>query len=114
VLILLYFNNFFCSIAYTGYIQQVQEVQESKNSKNLYFDIRVQTAKDDSKSVRVTVHRGESSKRQLFLDKLQAQQPITPIQTPGSTKQHSIPEQGYLHTPFSFHSNQQHQWHQQL
>lgn len=55
----------------------MQEVQKSKNSKNLYFDIRVETAKDDTKSVRFMVQRGESSKRQLFLDKLQAHQPIT-------------------------------------
>lgn len=55
----------------------MQEVQKSKNSKNLYFDIWVETAKDDTKSVRFMVQRGESSKRQLFLDKLQAHQPIT-------------------------------------
>ena len=57
-----------------GYIQ---EVQESKDTKNLYFDTRLQTGRDKTQSVRVMVQRGESSKRQLLLNKLQTQQPIT-------------------------------------
>ena len=51
-------------------------MQESKSTKNLYFDIQLQTGKDETQSVRVMVQRGESSKRQLFLNKLQTQQPI--------------------------------------
>ncbi|KAL9952957.1 hypothetical protein ACROYT_G040290 [Oculina patagonica] len=62
---------------FTGYIQQVQEVQESKSTKNLYFDIQLQTGKDETQSVRIMVQRGESSKRQLFLNKPQTQQSIT-------------------------------------
>ncbi|XP_074615270.1 uncharacterized protein LOC141874766 [Acropora palmata] len=62
---------------YTGYIQDVQEVQESESSKNLYFDISLLTAKDKTQLVRVIVQRGESSKRQLFLQKMQTQQPVT-------------------------------------
>ena len=51
-------------------------MQESKSTKNLYFDIQLQTGKHETQSVRVMVQRGESSKRQLFLNKLQTQQPI--------------------------------------
>ena len=43
----------------------------------MYFDIQLHTGKDKTQSVRVIVQRGESSKRQLFLNKLQTQQPIT-------------------------------------
>ena len=72
-----FFTNCFSSTDYTGYIQDIQEVQESKSSRNLYFDISLLTAKDKTQLVRVMVQRGESSKRQLFLQKMQAQQPVT-------------------------------------
>ncbi|PFX15735.1 ATP-dependent DNA helicase PIF1 [Stylophora pistillata] len=62
---------------YTAYIQDVQEVQESKSSRNLYFNISLLTAKDKTQLVRVMVQRGESSKRQLFLQKMETQQPVT-------------------------------------
>ena len=71
-----FFTNYFSSTDYTGYIQDVQEVQESKSSKNLYFDVNLLTAKDKTQLVRVMVQRGESSKRQLFLQKMQTQQPV--------------------------------------
>lgn len=74
---IIFSQNIFSSSDFTGYIQAVQEVQESKSTKNLYFDIQLQTEKDKTQSVRVMVQRGESSKRQLFLNKLQTQQPIT-------------------------------------
>ena len=48
------------------YIQEVQEIQQSKSPKNLYFDIRLQTAKDETQSVRFMVQTGESSKQQFF------------------------------------------------
>ena len=72
-----FFTIYFSSTDYTGYIQDVQEVQESKSSKNLYFDISLLSAKDKTQLVRVMVQRGESSKRQLFLQKMQSQQPVT-------------------------------------
>ena len=60
------------------YIQEVQEIQQSKSSKNLYFDIRLQTAKDETQSLRFMVLKGESLKQQFFfLVKLQTQQLLT-------------------------------------
>ena len=35
------------------YIQEVQEIQQSESSKNLYFDIRLQTAKDETQSLEI-------------------------------------------------------------
>lgn len=61
----LYFHNFF-STDCSGYIQEVPEIQQSKSSKNLYFDIRLQTAKDETQSVRFMVQRGVLSKQQFF------------------------------------------------
>lgn len=62
---------------YTDYIQDVQQVQESKSSRDPYFDISLLTAKDKTQLVRVMVQRGESSRHQLFLQKMQTQQPAT-------------------------------------
>ena len=60
------------------YIQEVQEIKQSESSKNLYIDIRLQTAKDETQSLRFMVQRGESSKQQFFfLGKLQTQQLLT-------------------------------------
>ena len=70
-------QNIFSSSDFTGYIPTVQEVQESKSTKNLYFDIQLQTGKDETQSVRIMAQRGESSKHQSFLNKLQTQQPVT-------------------------------------
>ena len=52
-------------------------MQESKSTKNLYFDIQLQTGKDKTQCVRVMVQRGEPSKRQLLLNKMQTKQPTT-------------------------------------
>lgn len=74
---IIFSHNIFSSSDFTGYIQAVQEVQKSKSTQNLYFDIQLKTGKDETHSVRIMVQRGESSKCQVFLNKLQSQQPIT-------------------------------------
>ena len=58
----------------TVFLQQIapyifkkfKKSSKEKNSKNFYFDIRLQTAKDKIKCMRVMVERGKSSKRKFF------------------------------------------------
>ena len=60
----------------TGFVQDVTSIQQSKQSSNLYFDVHLQVSNDQTKIIRVMHQKGEGTKRQLFNDKMTAQQPI--------------------------------------
>jgi hypothetical protein len=70
----------FFLIAYSGYVQDVTKVQQSQRSSNLYYDVMFQMS--------VMHQRGGGNKRQLFLDKMAAGQPIRlsnmPVATSGT------------------------------
>ena len=51
-------------------------VKQSQSRSNLYFDVKVQTSKQEGKIVKVTHQKGDGSKRQVFVDKMNAQQPV--------------------------------------
>ena len=51
-------------------------VKQSQSSSNLYFDVKVQTSKQEGKIVKVMLQKGDGSKRQVFVDKMNAQQPV--------------------------------------
>ena len=51
-------------------------VQESKSSSNLYFDVTVQVSTEIFKEIRVMHLKGQTSKRQLFVDRMTSQQPV--------------------------------------
>ncbi|KAL9984097.1 hypothetical protein ACROYT_G006356 [Oculina patagonica] len=56
---------------------QKERKMNNSASPSPHKEGKMETGKDETQSVRVMVHRGESSKCQLFLNKLQTQQPIT-------------------------------------
>lgn len=58
-----------------GYVQHVGNIQESRSS-NLYFDLQLQVSEEETKQIRVMHPRNDGSKRQIFVDKKAAQQPI--------------------------------------
>ena len=51
-------------------------VKQSQASSNLYFDVKVQTANQESKIVKVMHQKGDGCKRHIFVDKMNAQQPV--------------------------------------
>ena len=51
-------------------------VKQSQASSNLYFDVKVQTANQESKIVKVMHQKGDGCKRHNFVDKMNAQQPV--------------------------------------
>ena len=51
-------------------------MKQSQSSSNLYFDVKVQTSKQEGKIVKVMHQKGDGSKRQVFVDKMNAQQPV--------------------------------------
>lgn len=59
-----------------GYVQHVGSVQESRSSSNMYFDLQMQVSEEETKQIRVMHKKNDGSKRQIFLDKKAAQQPI--------------------------------------
>ncbi|XP_015764109.1 PREDICTED: uncharacterized protein LOC107343079 [Acropora digitifera] len=59
-----------------GYIQHVMPVKQNQASSNLYFDVKVQTANQESKIVKVMHQKGDGCKRHIFVDKMNAQQPV--------------------------------------
>ena len=54
-------------------------VKQSQSSSNLYFEVKVQASKQEDKIVKVMHQKGDDSKRQVFVDKVNAQQPVIPI-----------------------------------
>ena len=66
-------------------MQDVSKVQQSQRSSNLYYDVALQMSETESKTVRVMHQRGDGNKRQLFLDKMVAEQPIKLSNMPIST-----------------------------
>ena len=58
-----------------GYVQHVGNIQESRSS-NLYFDLQLQVSEEETKQIRIMHKRNDGSKRQIFMDKKAAQQPI--------------------------------------
>ena len=54
-------------------------VKQSQSSSNLYFEVKVQASKQEGKIVKVMHQKGDDSKRQVFVDKVNAQQPVIPI-----------------------------------
>ena len=83
-----YLHNLCLPTGYIGFLQQVTDIQQSKRSSNLYYDFTLQVAEDDAKIICVMHQRGDGSKRQFFIDKMNAQQPIKlsnlPTQTSGT------------------------------
>ena len=51
-------------------------VKQSQSSSNLYFDVKVQTSKQEGKIVKAMHQKGDGSKRQVIVDKMNAQQPV--------------------------------------
>ena len=51
-------------------------VKQSQASSKLYFDVKVQTANQESKIVKVMHPKGDGCKRHIFVDKMNAQQPV--------------------------------------
>ena len=54
-------------------------MKQSQSSSNLYFEVKVQASKQEGKIVKVMHQKGDDSKRQVFVDKVNAQQPVIPI-----------------------------------
>ena len=51
-------------------------MHQSQKSSNFYFDVKVQTSPSQFTQVRVMKQREDGSKRQLFIDKMESQQPV--------------------------------------
>ena len=51
-------------------------MHQSEKSSNFYFDVKVQTSPSQFTHVRVMKQREDGSKRQLFIDKMESQQPV--------------------------------------
>jgi hypothetical protein len=54
----------------------VTAVQQSQQTSNLYYDVTFQVSNVENKTIHVMHQKGDGSKRQLFRDKMTAQQPI--------------------------------------
>lgn len=72
----MFLTQFFLFPGCIGYIQEVTSVQHSKSSSNLYFDVTLQVSSEQVKEIRVMHLKGQTSKRQLFVDRKTAQQPV--------------------------------------
>lgn len=63
--------------AYRAYIQRVGELQNSVSGNgNRYFDINLQIGETDTQAIRVMIAANDT-KRQTFVTKMNAQQPIS-------------------------------------
>ena len=51
-------------------------MHQSQKSSNFYFDVKVPTSPSQFTQVRVMKQREDGSKRQLFIDKMESQQPV--------------------------------------
>ena len=65
----------FPSLDYTGYIEHIGKITLSHNM-NPYFMIKIQMPPFETKTVRYMTYNN-NSKRQLFLEKYHAAQPVT-------------------------------------
>ena len=54
-------------------------VKQSQSNSNLYFEVKVKASKQEGKIVKVMHQKRDDSKRQVFVDKVNAQQPVIPI-----------------------------------
>ena len=61
---------------FTGYVQKINDVRKSESGSNYYFDVHLQVSQEDVQLIRVMTTKSDTSKHQMFRDKLHAQQPI--------------------------------------
>lgn len=71
-----FLTHIFFTIGLIGYVQNVTAEQQSQSSSNPCYDVKLQVSEEACMSIRVMHQKGDGSKQQLLVDKMNAQQPI--------------------------------------